>query len=379
MSLADAETSRLADILLFFESGTVETVRKGSAMKIIDSKPIGDYERVVRACDRESGLRAIVAIHNTRRGPALGGCRVWHYESDAAAFEDALRLSRGMTYKNALADLPFGGGKSVIIMGENTRKSDDLLGSMGKLVQALNGVYTIAEDVGTTPQDMEIIRKETPFVAGLTETGSGDPSPATAWGVFQGIKAAMQERFGHDGLKGVRVALQGLGNVGWELARRLHDAGAILIVSDITDERLTAAQRTFGATPVPAYRIYDTDADIFTPCALGAVINDETIPRLRAKIVAGSANNQLAEERHGAALKAARVLYAPDYAINAGGVINIYYEYRGDYDRTAAFSHVGAISDTLTSIFNRARRLDIPTNAAANHIAEEKFRILEAA
>lgn len=348
-------------------------------MKIIQSKPIGDYERVIRACDRASGLRAIVAIHNTRRGPALGGCRMWSYNTEEEALEDALRLSRGMTYKNALADLPFGGGQSVILVDENTRKTDALLKSMGKLVQSLNGAYTIAEDIGTTPQDMAIIRDETPFVAGLPTGSSGDPSPATAWGVYQGIKSAMRDRLGHDNLKGIRVAIQGLGNVGWNLARRLSDAGAILIVSDIHDSRMRDAQHTFGATPVPAYRIFDAPVDIFVPCALGAIINDDTLPRLRAKIVAGSANNQLAEERHGADLKSANILYAPDYAINAGGVINIYYEYLSEYDREAAFKHIAGIGDTLTSIFKRARRLDIATNLAANHIAEDRFRALEAA
>jgi leucine dehydrogenase len=354
-------------------------VRKGKAMKIADSKPIGDYERIVRACDRESGLKAIVAIHNTRRGPALGGCRMWSYASEAEALEDALRLAHGMTYKNALADLPFGGGKSVIIADKKTHKSEALLRSMGKLVQSLNGTYTIAEDVGTTPKDMAVIREETPFVAGLPDGGSGDPSPATAWGVYQGIKAAMRERLGHDDLTGVRVAVQGLGNVGWNLAQRLSDAGAVLLVSDIHDSRMSEAQHTFGATPVPAYRIYDAPTDIFAPCALGAIINDDTLPRLKAKIVAGSANNQLAEDRHGIDLKSANILYAPDYAINAGGVINIYYEYCGTYDRDTAFKHIAGIGDTLSAIFKRARRLDIPTNAAANHIAEDRFRALEAA
>ena len=348
-------------------------------MKIVESKHISDYERVVIASDRESGLEAIIAIHNTRRGPALGGCRMWPYDHEASALEDALRLAKGMTYKNALADLPFGGGKSVIIGNPARDKSPERLKAMGRLVQHLNGVYTIAEDVGTTPEDMSVIRTETPFVAGLPEGGSGDPSPATAWGVFCGIRAAVRERLRRDDLKGLTVAIQGLGHVGWSLARRLNDAGAHLIVCDIDDGRAREAQRAFGATPVPAYRIYESAADIFAPCALGAILNDETIPELKATIVAGSANNQLAENRHGADLMSRNILYAPDYAINAGGVINIYYEYCGTYDQQAAYKHIAGIGETLQSIFNRSRRLDIPTNAAANHIAEDRFRALEAA
>lgn len=348
-------------------------------MKIVESKHISDYERVIMASERDSGLRAIIAVHNTRRDPALGGCRMWNYDHEATALEDALRLAKGMTYKNALADLPFGGGKSVIIGDPARGKSPELFQAMGRLVQHLNGLYTIAEDVGTTPDDMSAIRTETPFVAGLADGGSGDPSPATAWGVYCGMRAAVRERLRRDNFKGLTVAIQGLGNVGWSLARRLHDAGAHLIVCDIDDARAREAQRTFGATPVPAYRIYEAAADIFAPCALGATLNDDTIPELKATIVAGCANNQLAESRHGADLQARQILYAPDYAINAGGVINIYYEYCGTYDRQAAYKHIAGIENTLQSIFNRSRRLDIPTNAAANHIAEDRFRALEAA
>lgn len=342
-------------------------------MRIADYRPIADYERVVRAHDRETGLTAIIAIHNTRRGPALGGCRMYPYASDAEALADALRLARGMTYKNALADLPFGGGKSVIIGDPATLKSEALMRAMGRFVHSLDGCYTIAEDVGTNPSDMAVLRAETPFVAGLEGAG-GDPSPATAWGVYCGIRAAAEERLGCADLRGVRVAIQGLGNVGWMLARLLANDGALLTVGDIDDARVEAARRAFGATPVPAYRIYDAVADIFAPCALGAVINDDTLPRLRASIVAGSANNQLAEERHGNALRQANILYAPDYAINAGGVINIYHEYRGDYRQKDAFEHIAGVYDTLKTIVRRARRLDIPTSLAADQLAEDRFR-----
>lgn len=342
-------------------------------MRIAECAPVADYEHVVRAHDRESGLMAIVAIHNTRRGPALGGCRMRAYSSDAEAMDDVLRLARGMTYKNALADLPFGGGKSVIIGDPATLKTPALLRAMGRFIHTLSGAYTVAEDVGTTPADMAALRLETPFVAGLEGAG-GDPSPATAWGVYCGIRAAVEERLGRGDLKGLRIALQGLGNVGWSIARLLAHDGASLFVCDIDDRKVEAAQRAFGATPVSARRIYEIQSDVFVPCALGAIINDDTIPLLRTRIVAGSANNQLAEERHGLALKKSNILYAPDYAINAGGVINIYHEHKGDYRQRDAFEHIARIYDTLQAIFKRSRRLDIPPSLAADQLAEERFQ-----
>ena len=348
-------------------------------MKITEFAPIADYERVLRADDPDTGLTAIIALHDTSRGPALGGCRIWPYADEEAALNDVLRLSRGMTYKNALAELPFGGGKSVIIGDSATVKSDTLLRAMGRFVQALDGRYIIAEDVGTCPADMSVMRQETPFVAGREDGGSGDPSPATAWGAFRGIQASVRERLGRDDLKGLKVALQGIGNVGWHLARHLSDSGAVLWVTDVEDKRLDRARRRLGATPVAINAIYDLDVDLFAPCALGAVINDDTIGRLKAKIVAGSANNQLAEDRHGSLLKEKGILYAPDYAINAGGVINIYYEYCGAYDRDAAYAHVGRIHDTLTTIYGRARGRNLPTHIAADRVAEDRFRVKEAA
>ena len=341
-------------------------------MQISSVKSIDRYETVVCAIDPETGLDAIIAIHNSARGPALGGCRMWAYESPEAALTDVLRLGKGMTYKNALAELPFGGGKSVIVGDPAKDKTPRLMQAMGQFVESLDGRYIIAEDVGTGPGDMAIMRRETAHVAGL-EGASGDPSPATAWGVFHGIQAAVKERLGRDDLEGLGVAVQGLGHVGYDLALQLAEAGAKLWVSDINEDAVADAVKAFGAFAVAPDRIYDLDVDVFAPCALGGVVNDETIDRLRCKIVAGSANNQLAEDRHGKALAERDILYAPDFAINAGGVINIYYEL-GTYDRDTAFAHVARIHDTLLTIFARARQAGIPTNEAADRVAEERFR-----
>jgi leucine dehydrogenase len=332
------------------------------------------HEQIVFASDPETGLRAIIAVHDTSRGPALGGCRMWDYASEDHAVEDALRLSRGMTYKNALADLPFGGGKSVIIGNARTAKTPGLMAAMGRAVDRLAGRYIIAEDVGTSVDDMAVIRGVTRHVAGLRD-GSGDPSPATARGVFVGIKATVQHRLRRNSLDGLRVSVQGLGHVGWDLCRQLAAEGARLSVSDIRPEAVERAVESFGATPVAAERIFDVGADVFAPCALGAVIDDGTLPRLKVAIVAGSANNQLAEARHGVELARRGILYAPDFVINAGGVINISHEAGANgYDRAAAFAHVDRIHDTLLDIFKRAETEGVPTNLAADRIAEERFR-----
>ena len=347
-------------------------------MKITRIADFPDYELVLRIADSASGLRAYVALHSTRRGPALGGCRMWNYLSDGRAIEDVLRLARGMTYKGALADLPFGGGKSVILGDPGKDKSPALLRAMGRAVEALGGRYVVAEDVGTSPADMAVMHEETSHVAGLDGAG-GDPSPATAWGVFCGMRAAVRERLGKPDLEGLSVAIQGLGNVGRHLATLLVQDGAELVVADTDNARLAEARRQFGATVVPAYRIYDMPVDVFAPCALGAVLGDDTLPRLKAKVIAGSANNQLAEDRHGTALRDLKILYAPDYAINAGGVINIHHAQGGRYDQKAAFDHIARIYDTVLAICKRARRLDIPTSVAADQLAADRFRAKQAA
>lgn len=340
-------------------------------MTVFTTPHFDDHEQVVFASDAETGLKAILAVHNTNRGPALGGCRMWAYGSEEEAIADVLRLSRGMTYKNALADLPWGGGKSVIIGDAKRDKTPALMRAMGRAVERLGGRYIVAEDVGTDPDDMVEVHKETDHVRGVKGEGF-DPSPATAFGCFVGIKASVEERLGRANLEGVRVAVQGLGHVGYDLARQLREAGADLVVSDIDEAAVAKAKTELGAKPVPLDQIYGQDVDVLAPCALGAVLNDETVAQLKAKIVAGSANNQLAEERHGQALADKGVLYAPDYVINAGGVIHIFHE-GPDYDKQAAFGHVGRIAETLSEIYARAQKNGEPTHIAADRIAEERF------
>ena len=337
-------------------------------MAVFDHPAFDAHEHVVFHNDAASGLKAIIAIHNTARGPSVGGCRMWPYASEAEGLADALRLSRGMSYKSALANLPFGGGKSVIFGDPSTDKSEALWRAMGRFVESLGGRYVIAEDVGTSPADMEIVRRETAHVAGIAEGGSGDPSPATAWGVFVGIKAAVLARLGNDSLKDVKIAVQGLGHVGYELCRLLAAEGAVLYVADINRGQIARAGKELGATTTDPDTVYDLDVDVFAPCALGAVLNDETIPRLKATVVAGSANNQLAEARHAEALKHSGILYAPDYAINAGGIINIANEGPA-YTHERAFAQVAKIYDTLQEIFSRAEAEGISTAAAADRIA----------
>jgi leucine dehydrogenase len=344
-------------------------------MTVFSGRDFEGHEQVVFAADPETGLKAIIAIHDTQRGPALGGCRMWRYRDEGEAVRDVLRLSRGMTYKNALADLPFGGGKSVIIGDARADKSPALMAAMGRAVERLGGRYIIAEDVGTSVEDMAVVRAATQHVAGLAAGGSGDPSPATAWGVFHGIRAAVGHKLGRNGLDGLKVAVQGLGHVGQHLCRHLAEEGAELVVTDIRPEITASVARRFGARAVAPADIFDVEADVFAPCALGAVIDDATLPRLRVAVVAGSANNQLAEDRHGERLAERGILYAPDYVINAGGVINISHERdAGGYDRDRAFAHVARIGDTLATIFARAERDGVPTNLAADRLAEERFR-----
>ena len=340
-------------------------------MTVFSAPAFDSHQQVVFGHDRATGLKAIIAIHNTNRGPAVGGCRMWPYDSEGAALEDALRLSRGMTYKSALANLPFGGGKSVIIGDPKTAKTPALLRAMGRIVDGLGGAYIIAEDVGTTVEDMDLVHEATAHVA-CTSEGSGNPSPYTALGVYHGIRAAVQHKFGRNtGLEGVAVAIQGVGQVGYELARYLNDEGAKLVVTDISAEAITRVADEFDAAVVDSDAIYGADADVFAPCALGAIINDETIPRLKAKIVAGAANNQLAEDRHGGELTRRGILYAPDYVINAGGIIEVAYNDSRDHDKIAA--HVESIHDTLLEIFARADAEHAPTNMVADRVAEERF------
>ena len=302
------------------------------------------HEEIAMGSDPASGYRGIVAIHSTRLGPALGGTRFWSYDTDEEAITDALRLSRGMTYKNAVAGLNLGGGKSVIIGNNRTKNREAIFRAHGRLVESLGGKYVTAEDVGTSTSDMAFVHMETNHVAGLAGK-SGDPSPVTAHGVFRAIQASAKERWGSDDLTGKTVAIQGCGSVGRYLATELHEAGAKLIVTDIDPARANGVASETGATVVEPDAIYDAEADIFAPCALGGIINDDTIPRLKVEIVAGGANNQLLEERHGSALERRGLLYAPDYVANAGGVINVYREVAG-WDSEHALKKADEIDDT---------------------------------
>jgi leucine dehydrogenase len=346
-------------------------------MSVFTHPEFDAHEELVFCRDAASGLSAIIAIHNSSRGPALGGCRMWPYASEGEALGDVLRLSRGMTYKSALAGLPFGGGKSVIIGDPRSGKSPALFEALGGFVESLGGRYVVAEDVGISVPDVETMGKRTSHVAGVSAGGSGDPSPATAYGVFHGIKAAVTHRLGASDLKGVRVAVQGLGHVGFELCRLLHEAGAELIVTDLNQEQVTLAKECFGAATAAPDAIVSAEAEVYAPCALGATLNDESIPALKASVVAGSANNQLARREHGFMLKERGILYAPDYVINAGGVINISYETRPGqdkrYDKEAAFAHIAGIGGTLREIFTFAQQQDIATSEAADRLAEQRF------
>jgi len=329
------------------------------------------HEQVLLSHDPSCGYFGIIAIHDTTLGPALGGTRFWKYATTDEAITDALRLARGMTYKSAVAGINLGGGKSVII-GDNKRADREaLFRAHGRFIETLGGRYITAEDIGTSPTDMEYIKLETDHVAGLLGL-SGDPSPVTAYGVYVGMKAAARFRWGSDRLAGKTVAVQGAGKVAYSLMQHLHAEGSNLIVTDIDEEKVKRAVQEFGARPVPPNAIYDQEADIFSPNALGAVINDDTLPRLKVEIIAGGANNQLAEDRHGDLLEKRGILYAPDYVINGGGVINVYGElHRWPVER--AKKKAGEIYETLLRIFDMAKRDQIPTYQAADRLAQQRI------
>ena len=342
-------------------------------MEITEKPTNTDHEKVLIGTDAASGYHGIIAIHNTSLGPALGGTRFWSYASEAEALTDVLRLSHGMTYKNALAGLPFGGGKSIIIANNGTTTNrEDILRAHGRFVDTLQGRYITAEDVGTSPEDMEIVRQETPYVAGLIGR-SGDPSPFTARGVFRAIQASSKFLWDTDNLSGVTVALQGCGHVGYNLAKLLHDANAKLIVTDVNANNVSRVVAEFGAAMVQPEEIYSVPAQVFAPCALGGIINDQTIPELKVQIVAGAANNQLLEERHGAILRERNILYAPDYVANSGGVLNGTVELLG-WKPEDALKKINEIYDTILKIYESARAQGLTTNKAADQLAEERLK-----
>ncbi len=345
-------------------------------MSVFSGESFSDHEQVVFVSEAASGLQAIIAIHDTTLGPALGGCRMYPYASEAEALRDALRLSRGMTYKAAAAGLDLGGGKSVIIGDPRRQKSPALLRAFGRAVERLAGRYLTAEDVGTTVADFAEVRTATKHVVGLpTELGgTGDPSPTTALGVFYGLKAAARHRWGHETLAGRTIAVQGLGNVGWHLCQYVTEDGAKLVVADIDESRVAKAVATFGALKADPNAIHAAKADIFAPCAMGAGLTTETIPSLGCEIVGGAANNQLSHDELGELLRRNGILYAPDFVINAGGMIRVASE-RDGFDQDLVDRRVQRIGTTLSAIFEQADMEQTSTHAAALGIAQERLSV----
>ncbi len=350
-------------------------------MQLFDQPSFDGHESVLYCHDAASGLRAIIAVHSTRLGPAAGGCRMWDYASETDGLNDALRLSRGMTYKSAIAGLPLGGGKAVILGDARTTKSPALLRAFGRCVNRLGGAYYTAEDVGTNVEDMRQIALETDYVAGLTDGAhaSGDPSPFTARGVYLGMELAVARACGRTTLRDTTVAIQGLGNVGFRLAQMLHEAGARLVVTDVNPAAVNRARTELGATVVTSEAIYDQPVDVFAPCALGAVLSAETIPRLQASVVAGGANNQLADDTCGAALASRGILYAPDYVINGGGIINVAGEILGTGSPDWVAQKLQALMQTLARILDTAQASGRPTHQVADHMVEARLAAPQAA
>lgn len=347
-------------------------------MSVFDHKEFDNHEHVAFLQDQDSGLKAIIAVHNTHLGPSLGGCRMWPYADSDAALNDVLRLSKGMTYKAAMANLKLGGGKSVIVGDPRKGKSAKMLHAMGDFVQSLAGKYISAEDSGMAVDDLKVMAERCDYISGIQAKyrydggqADGNPAPSTAYGVFVGLKASVEYALQRD-LKGVRVAIQGLGHVGSRLARHLYNEGAELVVTDIYEDSLQMAKTEFNASVVKPEEIFSQDVDVFAPCALGAAINPNSLAQLKAKVVAGAANNQLATESLGQQLFEKGILYAPDYVINAGGVIDIYHQ-RMLSSAIAMRNHIEGIGDTLRQIYQQAEQQERATNLVANQIAESRF------
>ena len=343
-------------------------------MSVFEAVDFDHHETVAYFDDKATGLKAIIAIHSTVLGPACGGTRLYPYASGDAALTDVLRLSRSMSYKNAIANLPLGGGKAVIIGDPAKDKSEALFLAYGRAVEAMGGRYITAMDVGMTAKDMPIIARATHHIAGFDQPGkpSGDSGPPTALGVFVGLKAAIKHRLGADTAKGLTVAIQGLGKVGMNLAGRLHAEGAKLIVSDVNEAAMKQAGEAYGAKAVSPDDIVTSECDVFSPNALGAILNDKTVPKMHARVIAGAANNQLARDEHGAALKAREILYAPDYVINGGGIIRVAGQVFNWSDAEVDRRVLG-ITETLGQIFRRAAAEGAPTNVIADRMAEERI------
>ena len=343
--------------------------------KLLDKMDKMGHEQVVFCRDNKTGLKAIIAIHSTTMGPSLGGVRMWNYKNELEAFEDVLRLSKGMTYKAAISGLELGGGKAVIIGDARFEKSEALLRRFGQFVESLGGKYITAEDVGMGPKDMEYIKMETNHVAGIAEElgGSGDPSPVTAYGVYMGMKAAAMYRWGNDSLKERTILVQGVGHVGEHLVKYLLYEKANIYINDINKEKLELISKKYDAKILAVEAIYDLEMDIYSPCALGATLNTESIQKLKCQIIAGSANNQLEDERvHAKQLKERGIIYAPDFLINAGGLINVYSEIKG-FSREKSLEETKNIYNTTLEILNKAEEDGITTSQAAIRIAEQRL------
>jgi len=356
---------------------TVKSATK-EATSVLEQMASMDHEQVLFCNDQATGLKAIIAVHNTVLGPSLGGTRMWEYRDDSEALTDALRLSRGMTYKSSLAGLNLGGGKAVIIGNSRTQKNEALMRKFGRFVDSLAGKYITAEDVGITTRDMEYVSMETDHVAGLPEYlgGSGDPSPVTAYGVYMGMKACAKEQFGSDSLSGKRVLVQGVGHVGEALVGMLVKEGAKVMISDIFQDKIQAIVDEHGVEVIDVENVYETEMDIYSPCALGATVNDETLSKLKCAIICGAANNQLADEaKHGRAVMDKGIIYAPDYLVNAGGIINCFWEING-YHKEAAMHQTEGIYDTTLDIFKKSAAENIPAYLAANKLAEARVEAI---
>jgi leucine dehydrogenase len=341
-------------------------------MAVFEHIEFDDHEALHFISDVPSGLRAIIAVHSTVLGPAAGGCRRWSYASDSDALTDALRLSRGMTYKNAVAELPFGGGKAVILGNDDAPKTPQLLTAFGRAVDSLGGSYVTAEDVGMSVEDMRYVRQQTRYVSGLPQDGEsagGDPSPWTALGVFLGIEAAVRSRLSKNSLDGLTVAVQGVGHVGTHLCRYLHEAGAKLLIADVNRENLQSVSTEIPVEVIAPSEILFADVDVIAPCALGNILSSATIPKIKAKVIAGAANNQLSILADGKRLAEREILYAPDYVINAGGIISVSHEYYGDSSEGHVRADVAKIPQRLQAIFAEAGESGRPTNELADEMA----------
>jgi leucine dehydrogenase len=344
---------------------------------MVDFESLEDHghEQIVFCSNKDAGLKAIIAIHDTSLGPAIGGTRMWNYTSVNEALEDVLRLSRGMTYKASIAGLNLGGGNAVIIGDSSTQKDELLFRTFGKFIDGLAGRYITAEDVGTTVKDMEYVKMETNYVTGISKAlgGSGDPAPVTAYGVYVGMKACAKAKWGTDSLEDKKIVVQGAGQVARYLCEHLYNDGAKLYVSDLVESKIELLLQSVKAEIVEASEIFSTEADIFSPCALGAVLNDDTIPHMKYQIIAGSANNQLMDEsKHGAMLHDKGILYAPDYVINAGGLMNVANELEG-YRQDRALKHADGIYEILSNVIRISNEQNIPTHLASNKIAEDRL------